>query len=676
MAGTTLTPSNLASLQSQAPATFGAVGSTFNGISPTPPTVAPSQSTSANTTSVTPVITADLAQKDYQAKWDNYQKLLVGVNNQKTLLDQQNAQKAADSALKETEAAKNTLEQQKLGIQQQTADTAKTEANTKATAAAALSGNTSTPLQSTSPATSTPPATSTDIQSGLNQATTDKLGGLQDIQSARDSITQQSNQALQSLLSGTIPLSGPQTALITSLQQQLTQNENDQRQANDSYTGAVTEAGMRAGGEYTPQQYAGQIHAAISLGVSKIQNLDNSAAKTMADLEQSFQKDNYEIINKQFDNLNKTLDDKAKNIQDLFTTVSDNLKDQRDQQQLAQKTAYEQVQKPIQDIISQLAKDGAPQSVIDKVKNSADVASATQAASGYLNDPTSPAGMYSAYTRTAQASGKIPMSAGDFMAAQKYSDALATARANSAYSYQNAFNSAAGKAAGDLATSGTNTAQDKLEKQYSTTLLHELSNRSGGLGLQDQKVNQAIHLKSLVNQYATKDAKGNTTYNIPTAQYAELALGLANLISPSGTAEGDRQAIMSKTASGDLKGALQYITGQPQNGNTQAIIKNLVDSIDRQGAVSEQLRDQDVQFLHGLAPTGLNQDRIDKLEKNTLSSYTNPIQNVEQVQNDAIGKIQSFHDASPKNASLIDDIHKNLPNMSAVDVMTKLGITQ
>ena len=160
--------------------------------------------------------------------------------------------------------------------------------------------------------------------------------------------------------------------------------------------------------------------------------------------------------------------------------------------------------------------------------------------------------------------------------------------------------------------------QDALEQQYRAVLLKELSNRSGGLGLQDQKVNQAIHLMTLANQY--KDAQGN--YNIPTAQYAEFALGLANLISPSGTtAESDRRLILSDTAKGKLNKAIQFVTGTPQPGNTQALIKNLVDSVQRQGSVSQQLRDQGVQFLHGLAPTSLDQSRIDALEKNNLASF-------------------------------------------------------
>lgn len=169
--------------------------------------------------------------------------------------------------------------------------------------------------------------------------------------------------------------------------------------------------------------------------------------------------------------------------------------------------------------------------------------------------------------------------------------------------------------------------QNALEQQYRQVLLKEVSNRSGGVGLQDAKVNQAIHLKALLDQY--KDKNGN--YNVPESQYAELAMGLAGLISgTNAVSESAREAIMQKTASGDFKGAITYITGTPQKGTTQAIIKNLADSIDRQGSVAEDLRDQGVKFLKGLAPTELDQSRLDALNKESLASYKNPNQGVTQ----------------------------------------------
>jgi exonuclease VII large subunit len=56
-------------------------------------------------------------------------------------------------------------------------------------------------------------------------------------------------------------------------------------------------------------------------------------------------------------------------------------------------------------------------------------------------------------------------------------------------------------------TPANSKAQNALEQQYRTALLKEVSNRSGGVGLQTTKVDQATHLMALVNQY--KDANGN-----------------------------------------------------------------------------------------------------------------------------------------------------------------------
>ncbi len=111
---------------------------------------------------------------------------------------------------------------------------------------------------------------------------------------------------------------------------------------------------------------------------------------------------------------------------------------------------------------------------------------------------------------------------------------------------------------------------------------------------------------------------------MPTAQYAELVLGLASLVAPSGTtAAADRAELMAKTASGDLKGAIQYITGVPQNGNTQEIIKNMIDSIDRQAATAMANREAALQNMRDQAPTDLEQSRVDRLNKSTeMVSYT------------------------------------------------------
>lgn len=155
--------------------------------------------------------------------------------------------------------------------------------------------------------------------------------------------------------------------------------------------------------------------------------------------------------------------------------------------------------------------------------------------------------------------------------------------------------------------------QQALEQQYRGVLGRVLSSRSGGLGLEDQKVNQAIHLTALMDQ--GKDPKTGQ-YNIPKAQFAELASGLATLVSPNGRpTDSMREEIETKTAQGDFNGVLTYLTGTPFNGSTQDMYKMLRDSIERQGSVAESNREGYFNAIRAQAPTDLEDSRRQKLEE-------------------------------------------------------------
>lgn len=166
--------------------------------------------------------------------------------------------------------------------------------------------------------------------------------------------------------------------------------------------------------------------------------------------------------------------------------------------------------------------------------------------------------------------------------------------------------------------------QQKLEQQYTQLKAKALSNRSGGLGLEDAKVDQAIHLRRLVNQYYDPKT-GN--FNIPKSQYGELTNGLATLLSPGGRPGIEIiHALQQKTAEGDLGGALAYLGITDSNGNvpvgsTQSVLKMMVDSIDRQGDQAEQNRTGYFDYIHGQAPSDLDPARIAKHDKQGLNSY-------------------------------------------------------
>lgn len=165
------------------------------------------------------------------------------------------------------------------------------------------------------------------------------------------------------------------------------------------------------------------------------------------------------------------------------------------------------------------------------------------------------------------------------------------------------------------------TYQGKLEKQYADMRMKALSNRSGGLGLQDSKVNQAFDLRKLVNKYY--DPKTDT-FNIPPSQHAELALGLARLVSPTGQVGIElMHELRQSTGREALSKALIYAGMDPAQvgGPTQSVAKMFVDAVDRQGQTAEQLRDQYMQYISDNSPTDLEPARKAKHDKGKLNSF-------------------------------------------------------
>lgn len=94
----------------------------------------------------------------------------------------------------------------------------------------------------------------------------------------------------------------------------------------------------------------------------------------------------------------------------------------------------------VHNTMAEAAKNGAPQDVLAQIGKATNLTDAIIAAGQYTQDPTSAAGQYNAYIKSAQASGKTPVDYQTYAATQKYLD-----------SYNSAKGTAAGKAAVDMA---------------------------------------------------------------------------------------------------------------------------------------------------------------------------------------------------------------------------------
>lgn len=166
-------------------------------------------------------------------------------------------------------------------------------------------------------------------------------------------------------------------------------------------------------------------------------------------------------------------------------------------------------------------------------------------------------------------------------------------------------------------TNQTEKAQQGMEKWYADKLATNLRARSGGLGQADQQVFNANRLGAIAKQYKDKD--GN--YNLPPSKYAELALGVAGLVARGAPTEEQVRNITAASIKGDLAKAITYATGKPAVGSTQALIKDLLETIDREGAVAVDTREDYMNEIRALVPYDLDPVRAQHVEQSTLPPY-------------------------------------------------------
>lgn len=423
---------------------------------------------------------------------------------------------------------------------------------------------------------------------------------------------------------------------------------NAQREAS------INTLGIRLGSRYaggSGGQFGGIVTEEERQGVQRVADLEGQKQAAIAAAKAAALSQNWSVYSKQVDLAQKAYDDKVAAMKTLQDATAAQNKTIFDQTETLKKDVYDQVTKPINDVLLEATKNGAPSDIISAINAAKTPGEAVSAAGQYLQSATGPLGDYLQYKRDTSAKGLTPM---DY---QSWSDGQAAKdlsnKVSLAYAQENAKNQA------DSNYTQTDKAQQKLEQEYRQVLSKEFSSRTGSLGVENGKVAQANHLNAMFTQYYDPKT-GN--YNIPTAQYAELALGLANMISPTGnSSEGDRAEIKSKTAAGDLEGALQYITGVPQNGNTQAIIKNLVDSVDRQAETAIRNREAALGDMRAQAPTDLEQSRIDALNKSTqMVGY-------EGQARISKSNVDNYVKANPKEAESIAKLYE-IPGATDQDI--------
>lgn len=259
---------------------------------------------------------------------------------------------------------------------------------------------------------------------------------------------QQAIDTITGIQNGSIPLSPGEQAQIDGLRAQFQQMISDQEKVNKSSQGLANVRGYQKGAaEYDPTFQVKTIGAIITAGAAKISDLQTKEASAVAALTQSFRDNDIKGVQDAW----KIYQDASKNRQDaLQKTVDDTakaIKEAQDAKIAADKAYYDTVTKPINEAVSDAAKNGAPPAVLAAMRNGQDVGAAINASAGYLQNATGDLGEYLAYKRQSDATGKVAASYDDWLQAKKASDAAQ----KSSEAYSSAYGAALGKAAGEKA---------------------------------------------------------------------------------------------------------------------------------------------------------------------------------------------------------------------------------
>lgn len=261
-----------------------------------------------------------------------------------------NAPKVPAPVVLTADAAQKNLADIKAQVSQLTTDVANhkaamstptTTATTDANGTAATTGTTAPVSSPTVSGTSSVDdkinaalATLTGNEKTIDETQTAALTPLQTqqatLQKESDAATVTALNQLNSIASGTYPLSPTETALLDSTKASYMNTIQGQQIANDAFTGQMTELAATLGiNTSSPAQAAGMIHAAISEGSDKVADLNGKMAQALATLDQGFQKQDFDMIQASWEDTSKYYDSRTKAISDMMTAVNDAAKAQK-----------------------------------------------------------------------------------------------------------------------------------------------------------------------------------------------------------------------------------------------------------------------------------------------------------------------------------------------------------
>lgn len=489
---------------------------------------------------------------------------------------------------------------------------------------------------------------------------------------------------LNSIQSGTYPLSAPEQQLLSSTQSSFAQAIAAQQTANQAYTGQITEAMASLGINTTaPTQAMGNIFSSIATGQSKIADLNTKMATSVSNLQLAFQKQDFDQVQTEWDNMSKQFSDRQTALTTMQKSVADSIQQQRTDMQDFAKTAisavqsvstmnYNEKQDAVKNLLAQQTfTETERKNLVDEQQNQEKInlqQQAQGAADGTGNNlPT-----------VSMTASNMPSKADQAAFLAQFSPTMQTMiKGIASYNTNPAsFSTSVKQAQGGLTRSQIIALAQQYdptynEAQYATRQALIKNFTSGTYSQNINSLNTVVGHITDLQQVSQQLGNGSFT------PFNSIRQNVASLF---GSGTPGAATLNINAATGELASVFK------KSGATDTEIGNLgtlsntssPDAINQYIEKATQLMGSRLQALSDTYTAGMgkapDQSFLSPTSQQQLLSLQKSGLNIQvpQLANSPISQVQTFHDASAANATLLDNLMQANPGMQPQDVVDLL----
>lgn len=474
-------------------------------------------------------------------------------------------------------------------------------------------------------------------------------------------------------------------------------------ESNKSRTAAITQTGIRMGSRYTGGAggvFGGIISAEERAGVSRIADLERQKQSALVEAQTAYETKKWDRYVKLTDLAQKAYDDQRDAIKELNKAQAEKDKEIRESKEKAETNYYNRVTKPIQDILADAAKNGAPTSVQTKISEATTLGGAIAAAGNYFQTATGDQAAYLFVKRQAESNGETAPTYEQFTSAlekKKLDAEIAKIKITEGIKFN--YDLALAKAKASMENAPTL----NYSGDFANTI--KLTAQAGGTNAQRNQI------RSDMESFIADGDYGSAYTQILSSASAKLT---------GANASNFQQQVQSYGALKDMRDALTEF--RDAGGNTN-IFKGGVDAIQtkigalatdpkyaaiatRLNSAFQQYRQNMTGAAFGVAESAeyasvlpsagntfaLNMAKIDGAEaylnsvvNNTLKQtvgeggvhikdYAEAGASAGKSQKSLQDRMTSFRAADPKNEEMVQELHREFPNMTLDQIAEELNI--